>query len=118
MPPRTEKHSDPNVLMRKPEIVNFVDPYHRNCISQVSENDVVRIGYWKKCNFAREGCSKLKKQVFVDWQDISKHERETCVCCLGTVHVSERIPFFLMGHYKFKWPFCMGGPTKKENRKL
>ena len=62
--PHKEKHSNLNVLMRKPKIIDFDDPYHRNGTLQVSENDIISIGYGKKCNFVREGCSKLKKFVF------------------------------------------------------
>ena len=50
--------------MRKPKIIDFDDPYHRNGTLQVPENDIISIGYGKKWNFAREGRSKLKKLVF------------------------------------------------------
>ena len=103
--PHKEKHSNLSVLMRKPKIANFDDPYHGNSTLQVPESDIVSIGYWKKCNFVREGCSKLKKHVFSVGKTSQTRNVKTVVNYLGKSHFSGRPALFLMGNKKVKWPF-------------
>ena len=49
--------------MRKPKIIDFDDPYHRNGTLQLSENDIISIGYEKSAILHGRGVQNEKNVI-------------------------------------------------------